>query len=254
MSNFNFQNTTVYYEIEGQGAPLLFLHGWGTDSTSFHQLKQHFSANYQLISVDFPGFGKSPEPLEAWTLSQYISMVNALIKQLELPSFSLIGHSFGCRVATGIKGANKLVLIGAAGIKPKRRFSYYIKIFGYKLLKFLHHIPLFRSLLQRPLDAYRTLYASSDYQQASPIMKQTLSKVVNHDLSAIYHTIETPTLLIFGTNDTETPVRDGRIMEHEMKNAALIEIEGAGHYVFLEKPFETSLIIDSFLSEGGMYE
>ena len=71
--------------------------------------------------------------------------------------------------------------------------------------------------------------------------------MVNEDLADILGGITASTLLIYGENDTATPVSDARIIESKIKDAGLCIIKGAGHWAFAEKPGEVIAIIKSFL-------
>ena len=92
---------------------------------------------------------------------------------------------------------------------------------------------------------------SADYRAASPLMRQILVNVVNEDLTDLLPKIKQETLLIWGTNDTATPIADAHIFEKEISAAGtdvgLAEIKNAGHYSFLEQPVVFANIIKSFL-------
>lgn len=79
-------------------------------------------------------------------------------------------------------------------------------------------------------------------------MRQTLVKVVNEDLRAYLPGIQAPTLLIWGEKDTATPVSDAKIIEQEIPDAGLCVIRGAGHFAFVERPFEVHVILNNFLN------
>ena len=89
---------------------------------------------------------------------------------------------------------------------------------------------------------------SRDYKAASPIMRQTLVEVVNEDLSKYAREIEEPTLLIWGNNDTEAPLKDAQELEKIMIDAALIVLPGT-HYAYLENLSQIIAILNSFLKE-----
>ena len=72
-------------------------------------------------------------------------------------------------------------------------------------------------------------------------------KVVNADLREEMPLIRIPVLLIWGENDTDTPLTDGRQMEQLMPEAGLAVIAGAGHYSFLDNPVLFNRILGSFL-------
>ena len=109
------------------------------------------------------------------------------------------------------------------------------------LLKTLKKIPLLNDFGE-----YMKKYIGSrDYKAASPIMRQTLVNVVNEDLTKFAREIEEPTLLIWGTNDTEAPINEARELEKVMIDAALIELPGT-HYAYLENLGRVVSILDSF--------
>jgi len=253
MPIFTYDALQINYERFGSGNPILFLHGWGTNLESFSCLSEPLGKSNDVIAIDFPGFGKSTEPKTPWNLDDYTKMTLAFIKHLNLQKPTLIGHSFGGRVSIKLCEhieLEKIILINSAGIKPKRKSGYFLRVYGYKIFKTVASLPLLRFILKEPLEAYREIYSSSDYKQATPIMKQVLTKVVGEDLRDRLKTIEVPVLLIWGDQDTSTPLQDAKLMEQMIPNAGLVVFEGAGHFSYQEQPSRTLTIIRTFL--GGL--
>ena len=79
------------------------------------------------------------------------------------------------------------------------------------------------------------------------MMRQVLVKVVNEDLAPLLPLVKQETLLIWGENDDATPLSDGKQMEREMPDAALVTLQNAGHFAFLEQQYAFLRIISSFL-------
>ena len=79
-------------------------------------------------------------------------------------------------------------------------------------------------------------------------MRGILSKVVNEDLQHVMPKIKASTLLIWGENDTATPLKDGQKMEKLIPDAGLVIFKNAGHYAFLDKSGEFGIIVDNFLN------
>lgn len=75
-----------------------------------------------------------------------------------------------------------------------------------------------------------------------------MSKVVNEDLKHIMPQIKCETLLIWGENDTATPLKDAKIMERLIPNAGLVSFPGVGHYSFLENAIQFQAVLKSFLN------
>ena len=97
------------------------------------------------------------------------------------------------------------------------------------------------------LNKARRQYGSADYTAAPPVLRQTLVKLVNTDLRDILHNIKCPSLLIWGENDTATPLSDAKIIESLISDSGLCVIKGTGHFSFCEKPYEANAIVKSFL-------
>ncbi len=252
MSFFDYKSKKVHYIQRGHGKSVLILHGWGTNIESFNLIIEDLSAHYQVTAIDFPGFGLSEEPIEPFALSQYAELIEAFILHLGLKNPVVIGHSFGGRVAIKLSPKHlyeKLILVNSAGIKPVRKSSYYFKVYGFKGIRALGKLPLFSYILAEPIKAYSEKYSSQDYKQASPVMKMVLSKVVNEDLKGYLPQINAPTLLIWGDQDTATPLQDAKLMSSLIPDAGLVVFEGAGHFTYLEQPNRFLTIIKTFI--GG---
>jgi pimeloyl-ACP methyl ester carboxylesterase len=141
-----------------------------------------------------------------------------------------------------------VVLTDAAGVKPRRSFSYYRKVYTYKLLKRALPLLIGDKKAQMLLDQRRSKSGSSDYNRATPMMRAILSKCVNEDLCRVMHRIYAPVLLFWGEKDTATPIADAHKMERLMPDAGLIVAEGAGHFAFLERPELWHEALKSFLN------
>ena len=76
---------------------------------------------------------------------------------------------------------------------------------------------------------------SSDYKQLSGVMRQTFVKVVNQDLTPYLKNIRSSSLLVYGAQDTDTPVRFGKIMEKKIPDAGLVVLDNAGHFSYLDQ-------------------
>ncbi len=244
----------LHYTDNGTGPrTIIMMHGWGCNHTTLASVERTaLEAGWRVVNVDFPGFGQSQEPSEVWGVEEYTQVIEQLVERLGLEHPSLLGHSFGGRVgilyASRHDDVDKLILVDAAGIKPKRTFAYYRKVYTFKAMKWLMYLALGKKEAEKRLDARRSKAGSSDYAQASPMMRRILSKVVNEDLTARLSLIKAPTLLVWGTEDTATPLSDARKMESLIPDAGLVAFDGCGHYSFLDNPVGFKAVLKSFLS------
>ena len=242
------------YNDIGEGTPVLLLHGWGSSTDAFTYITKTFSDRFRMISLDFPGFGKSDMIKEPWDVEQYCKITLKFIDQLGLKDYIVAGHSFGGRVIIKLAGTgritpSKIVLIDSAGVLPKRSFKSKVRLYTFKTVKRVLTLPVLRNYTKRTLDRARNYFGSSDYNSAPPVLRQTLVKVVNEDLTPYMPSIKMPTLLIWGENDTATPLSDAKIMEKLIPDAGLCTIKGAGHFSFIDRPYEVNAILNSFF--GG---
>jgi pimeloyl-ACP methyl ester carboxylesterase len=132
-------------------------------------------------------------------------------------------------VGTRILTPKKIILIASAGIAKTNTRRNRLFAVAAKVGKFLTLIPPFifwRRQLREKL--YKS--AGSDYLQAGPLM-QTFVNIVREDLSADASHISTPTLIIWGAKDVETPVADARTLNRIIKGSNLEIVEQASHFV-----------------------
>ena len=251
MENFiDIDGIRLHYRTSGVGPALILMHGWGCTMDTVASIERTASETHCVYNIDFPGFGKSDEPRECWGVEEYTCLVEKFAARLGIVNPVLVGHSFGGRVGIVMASRNsvdKLILVDAAGVKPRRSLKYYIKVYGFKTAKTLCRAFLSRDRAEAAIEKWRSRNASADYAAASPVMRSILSKVVNEDLCHLMPKITAPTLLVWGENDTATPLADARRMEKLIPNAGLVSFKGCGHYSFLDNPWQFAAVLRSFL-------
>lgn len=250
--NIKINGLDFHYTVQGSGSPIVLMHGWGCNLTTLASIETVAAENHTVYNVDFPGFGKSEEPSEVWGVEKYTQLIEAFIKLENIENPILLGHSFGGRVGILYSSRNKvkkLILVDAAGVKPRRSLKYYFKVYTYKIGKCLMPLIYGKKGAKKRIEDMRAKRGSSDYNNASPMMRAILSKVVNEDLKYCMPKITAPTLLIWGENDTATPLRDAQIMEKLIPDAGLVSFPGCGHYSFLDNPFQFAAVLRSFIKE-----
>lgn len=247
----------INYVCEGEEGEnrqnVLLLHGWGANIKLFSQIISHLSPYFKVYALDLPGFGESDEPREPWCVDNYTDFVIKFCEKMGIKSCFIIAHSFGGRITIKLMSrenlpfkAEKIVLTGSAGIKPKQSAKSKLKTKCYKIGKKILSTKLCTKIMPNALENLRKKNGSADYNAASPIMRQCLVKVVNEDLTELIHNINVPTLLIWGEKDDAVPLSDGQLMEKLIPDSGLVVFEGCGHYAFLEQGGRFCRILDSF--------
>ena len=216
----------INYEVEGDGEPIIFLHGWLTDLESMRPLTINLVKKFKVYLVDVVGFGKSDLPEEPLNSQDFAEFLKEFMEKLKIENPVLIGHSNGGRIIINavrkkLVKAKKIVLIDSAGIKPHHTTSYYIKVGVYKIGKlFLNLLPNTKGVKEFK-ERLRNNVGSSDYKASPTVLKETMKIILREDVKDILPNINVPTLLIWGSLDTATPISDAKTMEKLIPNCRI---------------------------------
>ena len=249
----------VFYTLSGEkGRNVLLLHGWGCDSSTMKSVANALEDHFQVMTPDFPGHGKSGRPPEPWGVKEYAECIIELITETGFRPCYVVAHSFGCRVASWIEAENpgffgKIVFTGGAGIRPKPSAEAQKRSSRYKKLKSMYSVvgklPGLGAVSARMEDKLRKKYGSPDYNALDEEMRKTFIKVINQDLTELYDSFRSSTLLIWGDADTETPLWMAREMEKRIPDSGLVILESGSHFAFLEQSARFNRIVYQFLKE-----
>ena len=238
-------------KIQGDGKPILMLHGWGANIELLQALADKLvNLGYKTYRLDLPGFGESDEPPVPYTVFDYAKFCVQYLDTHNLDKVYLFGHSFGGRLGLilGSDYADRIhamALSDSAGIKTKSPLHQQLRLKTYQSIRDGLYSVGAKSIADSLRETYNKRYGSTDFQQVSGVMRQTFVNVVNQDLLDYAKRVRVPTILIWGDNDHDTPLWQGKKLEEAIPNAALIIHEGAGHYAYLEFPDKTARIMDA---------
>lgn len=234
-----YRNTKVFYKFIRRKSDVtnVYLHGWGANYKSLYFCDKRLKSQSALF-IDFPPFGESGKNPKNWNIFTYSNMVISLCQHLNLQKFNLFGHSFGGRVAIIMsvlckQEVNKLILIDSAGLKPRRNFMFYFRVFCYKIRKKLK------------LDVSK--YGSCDYLALTEEMREVFKSVVNTHLDDFLPFIKAQTLIIFGKNDKTTPIYMAKKFKKRIKNSKMVLLEDAGHFCFVDRKLEFLSQLENFV-------
>lgn len=251
---------SLYYEQHGEGDHhVLLLHGWGCSTELFAPVTKHLAQRAHVTAVDFAGHGQSSRPPVPWGAEDYVQSIAEMIEALGIAGCDVIGHSHGGRTALLLAAEHpalvgKVIAVAASGLRAeatpeqKKRSAAFKRLRG--IADTAEKVGIFGGLPEKAREALRQKYGSADYKALDAEMRQTFVKVVNFDLAPSLPKIKAPTLLVWGTMDTETPLWMGEKMESLIPDAGLVRLEGGTHYAYLEKAPEFLRIADYFLFGG----
>lgn len=219
----------------------ILLHGWGHTWESWSPLIGQLSKHYRLLLPDLPGFGESHLKTPAlWTLERYQEWLQELVLHIKVTEVSkLLGHSFGGKVAAFFAGSRptvpvkKLILISPAGFPDPLTIKQQV------LQKVSRVIPpSFKNVVSKTVKSHilQRLNTSTDYLNSTPHQKTILKLTLRQPITKQLQNIAIPTTLIWGENDTATPLLQAQKFLQFISNAELRVIANATHFSFVEQP------------------
>ena len=234
--NLNYQR---YGNIKGK--TIVLLHGWGQNIDMMKPIGDRFTKDFDIIIFDLPGFGKSSEPKEFFSCYDYVELIHKALEELKVERPIIIGHSFGGKLGllyASIYETEKLVCLASPFCKEIQKVTMKAR-----LLKTLKKVPILNKLE----DFAKRHMGSTDYRNASGVMRNILVGHVNLDIKEDVKKIKCPTLLIWGTNDEAVSIERAYELEKLIKDAGLVVYEGCTHYAYLERLGQTINVLRSFL-------
>ncbi|KXK11811.1 MAG: Non-heme chloroperoxidase [Microgenomates bacterium OLB23] len=225
---------------------IVILHGWGSTPNRWQAVAAELENTFIPA---LPGFG-GKDPIKPYSVDDYVAWLENYLNEKKLKHIVLVGHSNGGRIAVRYaaryKNVHRLVLISAAGL-PNSHLSMKKRVYGY--VAKVGKVAL-APIKQTPIYGFaeKVLYKlarESDYYKASAIMKQTMKNMLAYDATEDVKKIVCPTLCVWGTHDTATPLWMGEKIVAMLQNGTLKTI-GAGHNIHITHPKWVAKCIQEF--------
>jgi len=215
VERFEHGGASLIDEVSGESTThhLMFLHGWGGNRESLRGIATLFQHTHRVHLIDLPGFGEAPVPPPDWDTVHYTDLVQQYLLDRIQGTVVLVGHSFGGKIsirlaARHLAPVRALVLIGVPGLPQPPLSRVRLRRTGIRWLR-----TLLRSLQpvigSRGVEWHTRRFGSRDYLSAGDL-RPIFIRIVNEDLTESAQLIPCPTLLLWGTDDTETPPWLGR--------------------------------------------
>jgi pimeloyl-ACP methyl ester carboxylesterase len=226
-----FEHGGAALTVEALGPPgdrhIVFLHGWGGSRESLRGIATLFQHQYRVHLVDLPGFGEAPPPPEGWGTLEYTDLVQRYVLDRLSGWVALVGHSFGGRLSVRL-GARRLlqvraiVLMGVPGLPQPAYSRRKLRRDAIRVLR--KTLIAMRPITgQRAIDWHTRRFGSKDYQAAGAL-RPVLVKTVTEDLTESARLVACPVLLLWGSDDAETPTWLGERYRELMPGRAALEV------------------------------
>lgn len=255
----------VHCRTVGRGMPMLLLHDANSSLHTWSGWDAALAGKYQLISVDLPGFGLTgPHPQGSYSAFMYHAFLDSLVQQLHLSRFYLAGNGLGAEIAWFYaaerpKQVDKLILLGAPGLEPKsssdwvqwaartpvlNRVLWSVTPRSYVRLMlediYADDALVTDSLVQRHFDlllAPGNRHAFTDRASVSD----------NRPPVSLIDSITTPTLILWGAEDTRIAPEFAYEFHQRIRGALLRIYQNTGHWPQEENPARTARDVEAFL-------
>ena len=218
---------------------IVLLHGWGQNIDMMRPLGNYLEDDYNILIIDLPGFGNSTEPTYAWSLDDYVDSIRKIIEKEKIKNPIVMGHSFGGKLAilyASRYDVKKLVLF-APPINHNHKVSMKSKV-----LKSIKKLPMMDKIGEK----MKKHMGSTDYRNASPVMREILVNHVNTDIYDSLDNISASTLIVWGESDMAVNPSVAYEIESKIKDAGVVMLPGT-HYAYLENLGRVVSIIENFL-------
>ena len=243
VSNLNYVlqaygDGNLFGESYGEGPPrVVWLHGWARRSADFRTCATMLAdQGVASVALDLPGFGASPAPATPGGARHYAALIAPTLAQLGDGPIVLVGHSFGGRVATVVAATHPehvraVVLTGV----PLLRSSVTSRPpWRYRVVRWLHG----RGIIgDQRMERARQRYGSTDYRNASGVIRDVLVITVNESYDDELAEIRVPVAMVWGSGDTAAPVAMATRAASMLSCPHTLEVlDGVGHMLPVEAP------------------
>jgi pimeloyl-ACP methyl ester carboxylesterase len=245
-----------YMETGGTGQPIVLLHGLLGALSNFEGIINHFSPTHNVVVPILPLFEISLRSLSVTKLVEY---VEEFIEFKAYDKVHVLGNSLGGHIAQlyTLKHPDKVLsmtLTGSSGLFESAMGTTFPKRGNYEYMKqkaesvFYDPAVATKELVD---DVYTTV---NDLKKARCVVAIAKS-AVRHNLEDRLHHIKTPTLLIWGIQDSVTPIWVGEKFNEKIPNSELVKVDKCGHAPMMERPELFNIGLESFINrvEDGTF-
>ena len=259
MPTLRVRDIELYYEISGQGQPLLLIHGLGSSTRDWEEQIPCFSRHYQVIAFDVRGHGRSAKPPGPYTVPMFAADAAELIRLLGCGPAHVVGISMGGMIAFQLAviaphSVRSLVIVNSLPELVARALPEKLRLWQRQVLV--------RALGMRAMGSFLSKRLFPEPEQAG-LRRKLIERWAQNDPRAYRAAFQAligwsvvdqlgeitcPTLMLASDADY-TPVAQKRAYLARMKHGQLLVINGARHAVPVERPEEFNRAVLGFLSQ-----
>jgi len=252
-----FDGCTHHYQSYGSGPPIVFVHGLGGSSNVWHGTMQAMQQHHHVIALDIRGHGRSDGrgkfAIEGWARD-----VEALIRHLELPAVTLVGHSLGTLVVQHIAQTvpdvcDNLILVGGISYFPPALIEGYKDRANIVEAEGMDPLvdawlagavaPQTHASMPGAVGLLREMFLRND-----PVMYAKACRALTKAPHVRRDEIGQPTLIVVGSHDRSTPLAMAEELKADIPVSQVKVVPDAGHWLMIEQPGVLAAAILEFLT------
>lgn len=259
MPYITVNNISIYYEIQGSGEPLVFIHGLGSSTKDWENQVNHFAKNYQVITFDLRGHGKSDKPDYHYSVPLFTADVTQFIQSVVNKPVHLIGHSLGGMIAfqcaidhPELLKSVSIINSGPSVIFPSliSKLRFLMRLISVRLFG-MHQVShaLAKMLFPHPQQINLKNQFIQRWMENDPHgYLNSLHAFHDWDVTAKLTNIKCPTQIIASDHDY-TPITYKQFYTQLIPNAELNIIVNSLHMANLDQPEALNKALDNFLTK-----
>lgn len=263
MSYFKFENRDVFYEVIGEGEPLVILNGIFMSTNSWKLLTPYIYGK-KVILFDFLDQIQSEKLETEYDQNIHVETIKKLLEHLKLEKIDLMGISYGGEIALkfALKYQNNirkmalfnttsytnpwLLQIGEAWINAAQ--TYNPEIFYKAAIPTVYSPHFYTKNIEKMKIREKVLYRAftKDFLDASV---RLIKSAENYDVREKLQEIEIPVLVVGSTEDYITPIKEQEYIAEKIRNSSFLIIPNCGHGSMYEKPNEFLAAVNGFFKD-----
>ncbi len=233
-------NIVVHYLEAGQGPVLVLVHGLGSSSEVWRDSIRYLARGYRVVALDLPGYGKSDKPRSDYSIEYHAAALNDFIDALGAGKVALVGNSMGGWISaiTALNHPEKvshLILVDSAGLRRDKFPSINLNPSTKEEMRALL-LALFadKSFVTEKLVNDQWEYRKDIRSTVQATLESLKTKLPL--LDDRLKNIKVPALIIWGREDTLTPLAYAERFAKGIPGSKLVVIDSAGHIPQVEQP------------------
>lgn len=261
MPRLPLPDISLYYEVAGQGDPIVFIHGLGSSARDWEYQVPFFAPRYRVVVFDVRGHGRSDKPPGPYSVPLFAQDTAALIRALEVAPAHIVGISMGGMIALQLAVdepalVRSLVVVNSGPELVVRTLQERLQILQRFLIVRLLGMRkmgevLSKRLFPRPEHAQlRQMFVERWAENDPRAYREAMRALVGWSVADRLDAIRCPTLVIASDQDY-TPVSLKEAYVARIPNAELVVISDAHHAVSAERPEEFNQVLLDFLMKQG---